>query len=43
MKFSGKVGNAPTNKRLNFGDDPLHRLDAGIAFLIRYYWEIWNA
>jgi len=22
MKFSGKVGNGPTNKRLNFGGDP---------------------
>ena len=22
MKFSGKVGNVPTNKWLNFGDDP---------------------
>jgi len=22
MKFSGKVGNKPVNKRLNFGGDP---------------------
>jgi len=22
MKFSGKVGNGPVNKRLNFGGDP---------------------
>ena len=22
MKFSGKVGNGPMNKRLNFGGDP---------------------
>ena len=26
MKFSGKVGNRPTNKWLNFGGDPNHRL-----------------
>jgi len=24
MKFSGKVGNGPINKWLNFGDDPNH-------------------
>jgi len=24
MKFSGKVGNGPVNKRLNFGGDPDH-------------------
>ena len=24
MKFSGKVGNGPVNKRLNFGGDPIH-------------------
>ena len=24
MKFSGKVGNGPMNKRLNFGDDLDH-------------------
>ena len=23
MKFSGKVGNGPVNKRLNFGGDPI--------------------
>ena len=40
MKFSGKVGNGPVNKRLNFGDDPDHRLDTGIVFRIRRYWEI---
>jgi len=32
MKFSGKVGNWPLNKRLNFGGDPDHRLDTGIVF-----------
>ena len=40
MKFSGKVGNGPTNKWLNFGGDPDHRLDVGIVFLIRHYWDI---
>jgi len=40
MKFSQKVRNRPTNKRLNFGGDPDHRLDTGIVFLIRHYWEI---
>jgi len=30
MKFSGKVGNGMTNKRLNFDGDPDHRLDTGI-------------
>jgi len=40
MKFSGKVGNGPTNKRLNFDGDPDHRLDTGIVFRIRYYLEI---
>jgi len=41
MKFSGKVGNGPmNNKWLNFGGDPHHRLDTGIVFLIRHYWEI---
>ena len=33
MKFSGKVGNGPVNKRLNFGGDPDHgwssRMDHG--------------
>jgi len=40
MKFSGKVGNRPKNKRLNFGGDLDHRLDTGIVFRIRQYWEI---
>jgi len=31
MKFSGKVGNGPMNKRLNFGGDPEIR----IATLVR--------
>jgi len=39
MKFSGKVGNGPMNKPLNFGGDPDHRLDTAIIFLIRHYWE----
>jgi len=40
MKFSGKVGNGPLNKRLNFSGDPDHRLDTEIVFRIRHYWEI---
>ena len=40
MKFSGKVGNGPRNKWLNFGGHPDHRLDTGIVFRIRHYWEI---
>jgi len=40
MKFSGKVGNGPVNKKLNFSDDPVHRLNTGIVFRIRHYWEI---
>ena len=40
MKFSGKVGNGPMNKCLNFGGDSGHRLDPGIVFRIRHYWEI---
>jgi len=41
MNFSTeKVGNEPLNKRLNFGGDPDHRLDTGIVFRIRHYWEI---
>jgi len=40
MKFSGKVGNGPTNKRLNFGGDLAQRLDIEIVFRIRHYWEI---
>jgi len=31
MKFSGKVGNEPMNKWLNFGGNPDHRLDTGIS------------
>jgi len=27
------------NKSLNFGGDLDRRLDAGIVFLIRHYWE----
>jgi len=42
MKFAGKVGNGSMNKRLNFGGDPDHRLDTGIVFRIRHYWEIWK-
>jgi len=30
----------PMSKRLNFGGDPDHRLDTGIVFRIRHYWEI---
>jgi len=40
MKFSGKVGNGPLNKLLNFGGDLDHRLGTGIVFRIRHYWEI---
>jgi len=40
MKFSGKVGNGPMNKWLNFADDPDHRLDKGIVLRIRDYLEI---
>jgi len=28
------------NKKLNFGGDPDHRLDAGIVFRIRHYCDI---
>jgi len=42
MKFSGKVGNGPVNKLLNLGGDLDHRLDTGIFFRIRHYWEIWK-
>jgi len=38
VKFSGKVGNGATNKRLDFGGDP--DLDTGIVFRIRHYWDI---
>jgi len=27
------------NKLLNFVGDPVHRLDTGIVFRIRHYWE----
>ena len=40
MKFSGKFANGPMSKCLNFGGDPDHRLDTGIVFRIRHYWEI---
>jgi len=40
MKFSGKMGNGPVNKWLHFGGHPDHRLDTGIVFRIRCYWEI---
>jgi len=40
MKFSGKVGNWPLSKWLNFGGNPDHRLDTGIVFRICHYWEI---
>ena len=40
MKFSEKVGDGPVNKQLNFGGDPDYRLDTGIVFRIRHYWEI---
>jgi len=40
MKFSGKVGNGPVNKWLNFGGSPDNCLDTGIVFRIRHYWEI---
>jgi len=39
MKFSGKVGSGPLNKRLNFGDDPNHCLDTEIVFPIRHCWD----
>ena len=40
MKFAGKVDSGPMNKRLNFGGNLDHRLDTGIVFRIRHYWEI---
>jgi len=40
MKSSGKVGNGPMNKWLNFAGDPDHHLDTGIVCRIRHYWEI---
>ena len=41
MKFSGKVCNGPTNKRLNFGGDPDHRLDTFSGFVIIGRHEKW--
>ena len=35
MKFSGKVGNEPVDKWLNFGDGPDHRLDTVIVCRIQ--------
>jgi len=35
-----KVDNGPANKTLNFCGDPHHRLDMGIVFRIRHYWEM---
>jgi len=32
--------NEPAKKWLDFGGDPHHRLDTGIVFGIRRYWEI---
>jgi len=40
MEFSGNVGKGTMNKLLNFGGDPDHRLNTGIVFRIRHYWEI---
>jgi len=40
MKFLAKVGNGPVHTLLNFGDDPDQRVDTGIVFRIRHYWEI---
>jgi len=40
MTFSGKVGNESLKKWLNFSGDPDHRLDTGIVYRIRHYWEI---
>jgi len=40
MKCSGKVGNGPMYKRLNFSGDPDHRLHKGIVYRTRHYWEI---
>ena len=37
-----KIGNEPMNNWLNFGGDPDHRLDTGIVFRIRHYWQIWK-
>jgi len=37
MKFSGKVGNLPMNKWLNFGGNLDHRLDTGIVLEVHQY------
>jgi len=39
MKFLETVGNGPAKKWLNFGANPDHRLNTGIVFQIRHYWE----
>jgi len=40
VKFSETVGNGPVNRWLNFVGDLDYRLDAGIVFRIRHYWQI---
>ena len=35
-----KIDNGPVNRCFNFGGDPNRRLDTGILFRIRHYWEI---
>jgi len=40
MKFSEQVGNGQMNRWFSFGGEPDHRLDTGIVFRIRHYWEI---
>ena len=40
MKFSETVANGQVIKWFNFGGDLDHRLDTGIVFRIRHYWEI---
>jgi len=37
MTFSGKVGNGPMNKRLNFGGDPDHRSGSGSGYGSRHW------
>ena len=37
MKFLGKVGNGPVNKKLNFGDDPDHASGYGSGSLSRHW------
>jgi len=43
MKCSWKAGNGPVNSLLNLGGNLDYRLDTGIFFRIRYYWEIGKA